>query len=115
MPVALLSGAAVASAKSADAAFLDQTDPHVGRWLERQRLDREAKNLEAEIIASTMPTTGEGLALVARVLLMWYEEFHGDGNDWKGEVDQIAGMTLARHLLERTPADGLRRAGLGTV
>jgi hypothetical protein len=55
-----------------------------------------------ERIASTMPTTDEGLALAAMVLLMWYEEFHGDGNDWKGD-------------LERRPADALRRAGLGAV
>jgi hypothetical protein len=115
MPVALLERRCGSLRKIRRCGILDQTDPHVGWWLERQRLDCEAKNLEAEIIASTMPTTGEGLALVARVLLMWYEEFHVDGNDWKGEVDQIAGMTLARHLLERTPADKLRRAGLGTV
>ena len=97
------------------------TDPHVAWWAERKEVLAEIGDDEyepaadglysrkwdlEEAIAKTPAATPEGLALVSTVLLMWHAEvsYH--------EVDQLAGATLARRILDTTPADVLDRAGL---
>jgi hypothetical protein len=68
-------------------------------------LDREC-DLES-LIARTMPTTPEGLAIVATVLLKWYRDVESCP-----EVEDQAGATLARYILAGMPADVLARAGV---
>jgi hypothetical protein len=97
-------------------------DPHLGWWREREALRRkiDGKPFEHvddlvrqsyeldERIAATAPATLEGAAIVAAVLLSWYEM---EGNTLH-DLDQDAGATLARYFLAGLPADVKQRAGL---
>jgi hypothetical protein len=100
------------------------TDPHIGWWAERQRLNKAREAIYGDLgedelgvqqwaleekIAETMPTTPEGLAIVATVCLVWAAEVHYH------EVETKAGITLARYFLAGLPPAVLQRAGLEGV
>jgi hypothetical protein len=101
------------------------TDPHVAWWRERQELQAAIKTAYGEKreddlvrqqyelderIVGTAPTTPEGDAIVAALLLDWYK-----ADSECTEIDQDAGATLARRYLAGLPADVKRRAGLEAV
>ena len=69
-------------------------------------------DLENEI-AATAPTSPEGLAIVATVLLIHYDQHREPFEHWGTlENDTVAGAHVARYVLATTPPDVLRRAGL---
>jgi hypothetical protein len=104
-------------------------DPHVGWWAEMVEIraeqdatdefddDVSARESELEkLIGRTPPTTPEGAAIIAAMIIAGHKMMYPDGRgmDWI-EPEDRAGDTLARHLLAATPADVLRRAGLATA
>ena len=112
---------------------LPSADPHVAWWRDREQLGREIDEAEGlphedelvsrqvaldDLIAGTAPTTIEGAAVVATVLLWWQGEnakcYEGGYEHLEpaGDMDAEAGGTLARYFLASLPADVLRRAGL---
>jgi hypothetical protein len=104
------------------------TDPHIGWWAELREvrasldgddmgeddlLDRECE-IE-NLIAVTAPTTPEGAAIVAAMIVAGHARVYPKGTAGVIEPEDAAGGTLARYFLAGLPPAVLQRAGLGIV